>query len=346
MKISVQHKLIQTRQVADSMFSVAKTVTSVKTADTLFSVAADCQMSDITIHFDPDGGIVEFNEKTCTIGYELGNLPAASRNDDYFEGWMTENGNIVNYYSSAFQEVAYLTAMYTPATEVTFDGNGGTVIGQSTMRMYSGHPVYESPDQMPQAQSDEAGMSFNGWYTDPVDGIKVDLNTYYDQSFTVLYAHYSVKSYEVSLNDQWYLMTGGSTDPNGKSSPYQSNPDSTVYDGVYASYSNYHVANGWAKMRITFSGYDTFTFYIRSYAESNYDYVVAGKLDQSITSLPSYSTGQYHTRGNQKSGQAISNYTACTYSTDGGSHFIDVVYRKDGSADTNNDRGYVLIPKD
>lgn len=45
-------------------------------------------------------------------------------------------------------------------------------------------------------------------------------------------------------------------------------------------------------------------------------------------------------------GTSISNYTKVTYSNiDGGQHFIEVMFRKDGSVDTNQDRGYVLIPR-
>lgn len=345
MKISVQHAFMPISQAADAIFSVARTNSAIQSASSLFAAKVDRERADIIISFNPDGGTADFTEKTCTIGSYLGSLPTASRSDDFFEGWYSASGYMADYYTAAYQEVAQLTAVYTPATEVTFDPNGGTLIGQSTMRLYNGHPVSYSPDSMPTAQSAEAGMSFAGWYTDPSSGTKVNINSYYYGDYTVLYAHYTSKYHSVDLNSQWYLMTGGSTDPNGKSSPYQANPDSSTYDGVYASYSNYNVNNGWAKMRISFSGYDTFTFYIRSYAESNYDYTVAGKLDTPITSLPSQSTGSYSTYGNQKNGTAISYYTLCTYTTDGGSHFVDVVYRKDGSASSGNDRGYVLIPK-
>jgi hypothetical protein len=100
-------------------------------------------------------------------------------------------------------------------------------------------------------------------------------------------------------------------------------------------------------MTITISGMTEFTCYIRSYAESNYDYVMIGQLDQSITGTSSieYNTVKAHTRGNQQSGTALSNYTAVTYSgIDGGEHTITVVYRKDSSVNDNDDRGYLLVP--
>jgi hypothetical protein len=62
----------------------------------------------------------------------------------------------------------------------------------------------------------------------------------------------------------------------------QSNPDSSQYDGVYESFSNHNVDNGKAKMYIRISGYDEFKIYIRSNAESNYDYTVALHIDQDV----------------------------------------------------------------
>ena len=83
------------------------------------------------------------------------------------------------------------------------------------------------------------------------------------------------------MNGQWFKDNGTGTDPNGKSygTSYSMNPDANKYDGTYVSYSNYNVNNGWSKMRITFMGYSEFVVYIRSYAESYYDYTVAGNLD-------------------------------------------------------------------
>lgn len=127
-----------------------------------------------------------------------------------------------------------------------------------------------------------------------------------------------------------------------------SNPDSTLYDGVYESTSNYNVNSSTATMTITIEGLNTFTMYIRSYAESNYDYVMVGQLDKAITGSTSYSSSDVkaHTRGNQQSGTTLSNYTKVEFTgIGGGRHTITVVYRKDGSAHSGSDRGYVLIGK-
>ena len=53
-------------------------------------------------------------------------------------------------------------------------------------------------------------------------------------------------------------------------------------------------------MYVRISGYDTFKLYIRSYAESNYDYTIAFNADVDVTSNPSSSTTgvKAHTSGN------------------------------------------------
>ena len=144
-------------------------------------------------------------------------------------------------------------------------------------------------------------------------------------------------TYTVNLNGQWEKTTA------------VTNPDSSLYDGVYRSTSNYNVHNMAAIMYIDISGLTSFKLYIRSYAESNYDYVMVSQLDQTINNNTSYSSTSLvkaHTRGNQQSGTALSSYTLVEFTgIDGGNHRITVVYRKDGSGNSSDDRGYVLIPK-
>ena len=144
-------------------------------------------------------------------------------------------------------------------------------------------------------------------------------------------------SYTVNLNSQWEATTA------------VPNPDSTLYDGVYRSSSNYNVNNGASIMYITIKDCSSFKMYIRSYAESNYDYVMVSQLDQTINGSTSYSNTtlvKAHTRGNQQSGTALSNYTLVEFTgISSREHTITVVYRKDGSAHSGDDRGYVLIEK-
>lgn len=147
----------------------------------------------------------------------------------------------------------------------------------------------------------------------------------------------TVGSYTVNLNSQWEKTTA------------VANPDSTLYDGVYRSVSNYNVDSGVAIMYITIKDCSSFKMYIRSYAESNYDYVMVSQLDKTITGSTSYSDTtlvKAHTRGNQQSGTALSSYTLVVFTgITSGEHTITVVYRKDSSVNNGDDRGYVLIEK-
>ena len=137
-------------------------------------------------------------------------------------------------------------------------------------------------------------------------------------------------SYTVDLNSQWQVSS--------------KNPDSSLYD-CYESFSNYHVSNGNAIMYITVDGYTEFSFYIRSYGEANYDYLVVGNLD--ATSISRTTSGvKAHTYGNSQSGTTISSYTKVTFSgLDGQEHKIPILYGKDGSADKGDDKGYIIIEK-
>jgi predicted secreted protein len=143
--------------------------------------------------------------------------------------------------------------------------------------------------------------------------------------------------YTIDLNNQWQTSTT------------VSNPDASEYDGVYESFSNYNIGNTAAIMKITIEGYSSFKFYIRSNAESNWDYVMVSQLDQTIDNNTSYSNTtlvKAYTRGNQQSGTALSNYTPVEFTNiDGGKHVITIVYRKDSSVNNGTDKGYVLIPK-
>jgi hypothetical protein len=151
---------------------------------------------------------------------------------------------------------------------------------------------------------------------------------------TIIQSAYIPALYSVVLNDDWALSS--------------KNPDVSTYE-AFESYSNKGIPSKGAFMSIITDGCSTFNLYIRSYAESNYDYVMVSQLDKSITNDTSYSDStliKAHTRGNQKSGTSINDYTLVEFmGIPQGSHTINIVYRKDGSGDSYDDKGYVLINK-
>ncbi len=134
--------------------------------------------------------------------------------------------------------------------------------------------------------------------------------------------------------------------------PSNVNPDSDQY---YAYQSNNQYVNGSiATMKVTVVGYTEFTVYIRSNAESRYDYVVVRNIgDAALTSWSNaYDGAKANTRNNQQSGTAVSNYTAVTFTTEDGltdddtPHTFYIQYGKDSNTSEGSDRGYVLIPKE
>ena len=144
-------------------------------------------------------------------------------------------------------------------------------------------------------------------------------------------------TYTVNLNGQWEKTT------------VISNPDSTLYDGVYQSSANKGVPNSGDIMYIDIEGLETFKLYIRCYAEPNYDYVMVSQLDKTLTYQSSYSDTSLvkaHTLRTQNSGTTIDAYQLVEFTgIDGGKHRISIIYRKDSSNNSGDDRGYVLIPK-
>ena len=137
-------------------------------------------------------------------------------------------------------------------------------------------------------------------------------------------------SYSLQLKPSTYGWVKSSSVPN---------PDASLYDGVYES-TNQGLNDTKSVMYIDINGYDEFTIYVRSNAESTYDYLQVSNIDTDMSSVKAT------TSGNQNSGTSISSYKKVSFTKiGGGQHRIMVVYKKDSSVDSNDDKGYVLIPK-
>lgn len=149
----------------------------------------------------------------------------------------------------------------------------------------------------------------------------------------------SMSYYQVDLNSQWQTSTS-----------YGNIADTGSYD-FYQSFSNYHVDSGKATMFITINGYTSFTFKVRNFSESSWDYVVVNNLDD--TTIPSWqpnvgsgtaSSGKVYYSNKSKSSSET--WHDVTFSNlDSGEHIITVTYGKDSSGSYDDDRGYVAIPK-
>lgn len=123
------------------------------------------------------------------------------------------------------------------------------------------------------------------------------------------------------------------------------------YEG-YKSDSNVgadkHDTYSWVKVNINKA--PDFKLYINSFAESGYDYVIAFELDAeqpSSSYITNSSQGALASTVSDSNGSptTINNFKAVSYPNDGGEHFIWVVYRRDSSGYANDNRGYILIPR-
>ena len=154
-------------------------------------------------------------------------------------------------------------------------------------------------------------------------------------STTITQGVWMDKYYTIDLNNQWQLSTS------------ITNPDSSLYDGVYESFSNKGINNTAAICTITIEGYDNFKLYVRSNGESCCDYAVVSNLDCTLSNNTTSGTNVKMTTYNKATSSTnITNYTLVEFSDiDGSLHTIQVMYRKDGSATSGTDQGYLLIPK-
>lgn len=171
-----------------------------------------------------------------------------------------------------------------------------------------------------------------------------------DQVFTITQRKYSSKHYSVNTdagtvnaNRYGWISSGV-------------NPDSRQY--VSYESNNAGQTSTMATMSITISGYDSFTFYIMSNGEDNYDYVAVYELDDASSVSTSWpynrdpSNDYMNTRGNSLGQNSITsvsigNYRAVTFNNiSAGEHTIYIQYGKDGFTDNYTDKGYILIPID
>ena len=129
-------------------------------------------------------------------------------------------------------------------------------------------------------------------------------------------------------------ITSSSTPTFSISGSWTSSQYSSAYNGVQYK-SNKISDNGSTIFQITFSNVTSITFSCRSYGESNYDYMTIGNLD-STCSRTSYKTSLKGVSG-------PTTYTDVTFTTDGGTHYVQFCYSKDGSVSSNDDDCYVYI---
>lgn len=115
----------------------------------------------------------------------------------------------------------------------------------------------------------------------------------------------------------------------------------TTIDGhtVYKSDAgSYHVNSGKSTCTVTVQGYSTVTVYLRSYAESAFDYAEVGPLDGKVAR--DSTSNVLSTKGRQNN----TTYRSYTFAiSDAGTHTFQVLYSKDSTGNSNDDRGYFYV---
>lgn len=371
MKVTVRRKKCEELTSGNTKMVVThRTVLSTNpTAACQFSVSKRTNKLSFSVTLDPTGGTLEDMTIDGIVGEKIGALPLPTYGENLFVGWFTESGTEVTEDTIMSSAVSTIYARWVEPTVITFDPAGGTLDGVSYINAYVGYPLSTFGVAFPNAIGTPETPNLSGWFTSTEGGERVTGETIYDGSYTTLYAMYVSSSYTVDLMGQWCLSDESEMDANGNYAPYQWNPDPSLYDGVFQSFSNWQFedAENWtgsyAKMRITFTGCPNFRIYIRSWGEDGYDYVCAGGLDMEYMDVPypgedldgdgipddygdgiTIATTRYN--GYCNNGQSIEDYLMVEYPNDGGEHFIEVAYRKDSSYSVENDRGYVLIGKE
>lgn len=206
------------------------------------------------------------------------------------------------------------------------------------------YPIYYAERQSPPKElvfdTMEEALAYQCPYVGVVatiGGVRYEFT--YDEQYGTYQWGEITEYFQVNLNSQWQTSTSHGN---------ISNPGN--YD-FYESFSNYHVHNSRATMFIKIYGYTSFTFKVRNNSESNWDYVVVNNLDD--TTIPTWqpavgngtaSSGRVYYSNKGKS-STTTWYDVTFDNLDGGEHTITVTYGKDGSGNSNDDRGYVAIPK-
>lgn len=274
-----------------------------------------------------------------------------SRTGYRFLGWYDapSGGTQVTVADQVRYGVSPVYAHWQDHVTVTFDAttNGGAMPqGWTAPYYFAGQPFGTLP--MPTHPT----LNFGGWY---LGDDRVTSASLVPAGGAALVARYVARSGTVDLNGQWRASSN-------------ENPDSALYD-EYESFSNQWLEGTYdedldeevppapALMKITLVGFTEFTVYIRSWAESDYDFAVAFDPDVDARDVPARSWGygmdgypgvKATTKGYQTDGTGgMDEWTEVTYRFDGGGeHVIWFAFSKDSSDSENDDQGFLLVPKE
>ena len=254
-------------------------------------------------------------------------------------------GSLVNSYNSATNWSSYadkIKAFEQPVECISLSITADGVIGNetSTTIYYTAECTYTKEGNLQEGTMVFTGKATSDSFeqnTSTTDTVQREISfTFLGQTATTTITQ------GVWINQSISVTTKGISNYGWVTADSKYNVDG--FD-VYMS-NNKRINNSQAVMKLECTGYTKLTLYIRSYAESSYDYTIASNANASTypTSYISSDT-KAHTKGNQQSGTTLSDYTAVTYTGLSGNDTIYIVFTKNNSGASGDDRGYVLIPK-
>lgn len=238
--------------------------------------------------------------------------------------------------------------LYDKVNNVTVQSTGQMTASTTVNDVQVGS--FEYPLYYPEKQDPPTELAFNTMeealeYQCPyvgvmatIGGVKYEFT--YDEQYCTYQWSEITEYFQVDLNSQWQSSTS-----------YGNISDTQNYD-FYESFSNKGVNKGTATMFITIGGYTSFTFKVRNYSETSWDYVVVNNLDD--TTIPMWrpigvgsgtASSGYVYYSNKDKSSSTTWHDVTFNNLDGGEHIITITYGKDGSGNSNDDRGYVAIPK-
>ncbi|MBR2259230.1 MAG: BspA family leucine-rich repeat surface protein [Blautia sp.] len=159
-----------------------------------------------TLTFISNGDTPDY-VKTVNYNSPIGQLPTASKENYTFIGWFTQNegGEQVTPSTRAIHDTSYYAHW---GLMLNFDPMGGRITEEAASDgMIAADPTAFLVESMPTVQKD--GYTLDGWYSDPLNGNRVELGDSVDLTQgSTLYAHW-VPAESVTLT----------YDPNGGSLP-------------------------------------------------------------------------------------------------------------------------------
>jgi len=139
-----------------------------------------------TVTFNPNSGTVSPTSASVGADGTVASLPTPKRAGYKFDGWYTATtGGIEIMADHVFTANTTVYARWTAVTyTITFDPNGGAATTTSATTGTGGRLA-----SLPTTAN--AGYVFEGWYTEPSDGVKVTTSTAFEGDATI-YARWSL----------------------------------------------------------------------------------------------------------------------------------------------------------